>query len=153
MSTGAAARAAVACATALLLASCATAPLTPAPLTWEARASRLATLPAWQARGRVAVATAREGFSGSFDWRERVDRSDITVRGPVGIGGVSITREDREVRIATSKGEVFMSQAPDQDLEARLGAPLPISYLRYWMTGQPAPLPAPQPAPGSVCVA
>jgi outer membrane lipoprotein LolB len=134
----------------LQVSGCATVPAKPALTTWDERAANLPPAREWHAQGRVAVASAREGFAGGFDWREGLEHSDINVRGPIGIGGLSITRQDQEVRIATSKGEVFVSQSPDSDLEARLGVPLPISYLRYWMTGQPAPAPAPQPQPGTV---
>jgi outer membrane lipoprotein LolB len=153
MSPGATRRHGVAVLLLLFVTGCATtppvAPTASAPV-WDSRTAGLATLKGWQAHGRVAVTRGREGFSGGFDWREREGGSDIDVRGPIGIGGLSIRRDGEEVRITTSRGDVLVSQSVDRDLEARLGVPLPVSYLRWWLIGQPAPAPAPQPAPGTV---
>jgi outer membrane lipoprotein LolB len=127
----------------LALAACQTLPpradLRPAAAAWP----RLAAIGSWRARGRVAVRSATEGFSASFDWRESAGRSELDVRGPLGAGAAHITRTADTIRIDTGSAAPIDVAAPFERLEAeltaRLGFPLPIEPLRYWMLGAPAP--------------
>jgi len=122
--------------------------LRPAATAWPA----LAALPAWHARGRVAVRTPADGFSASFDWRESDGRSEIDVRGPLGAGAAHITRTTDSIRIETGTAAAIDVPAPFDQLEAaltaRLGFPLPLEPLRYWMLGAPAPDRASTPTTG-----
>jgi len=122
----------------LLLGGC----VAPVPRTsGPSRPVDLATLPQWQASGRMAVAAGDTGGSGSFDWQQSGDQSRIRVQGPVGIGGLLLTVEGDAVELE-SGGRKLASQAAWIELEAKLGAPVPARNLRYWMLGIPAPGPA-----------
>jgi outer membrane lipoprotein LolB len=108
----------------------------------EARAL-LASLSDWRARGRVAVRSATDGFSASFDWREAGGRGELGVRGPFGAGATRISRTPDLIRIEAGDSPPLDVPAPFEALEpaltARLGFPLPIEPLRYWVRGVPAP--------------
>jgi outer membrane lipoprotein LolB len=97
----------------------------------------------WHARGRLGVSSAEGGGSGSFEWRQRGDHSDVQIRGPVGIGSVRLqvrgAADHPSVRLETSDGQILESDAAWDELEARLGAPMPAGRLRYWMLGLAAP--------------
>jgi len=97
----------------------------------------------WQARGRIGVSGEAGGGSGSFEWRQDGDRADIQIRGPVGIGSVRLQVEgdeaDPRVKLQTGDGVTLESQAAWDELEARLGAPVPAGHLRFWMLGLAAP--------------
>ena len=97
----------------------------------------------WEARGRMGVSGPDGGGSGSFDWRQRSDRADVQLRGPVGIGSVRLqvegSTETPRVKLETSDGQVLESEAAWRELELRLGAPIPAGSFRYWMLGLPAP--------------
>ena len=127
---------------AFLLGACAAvrAPVAP-PAAGQADA--LLELPAWRATGRVAIRTPADGWSASFDWTERDGRGEATVRGPFGAGAAQITRSAESIRIATPRGEPIDVPAPFDALEpalvARLGFPLPLAELRFWLLGVPAP--------------
>ncbi|PZN32271.1 MAG: outer membrane lipoprotein LolB [Proteobacteria bacterium] len=103
----------------------------------------LSELDRWQARGRLGVSGPQGGGSGSFEWLQRGDRAQVQIRGPVGIGSVRLevhgTPDDPVIRLETSDGQVLESEAAWAEMEARLGAPVPASSLRYWMLGLPAP--------------
>ena len=124
------------------LAACQTVPRAELAPSADARAV-LAGVSAWRARGRVAVHSTGEGFSASFDWREAGGRSDIDVRGPLGAGAALITRTPQLIRIETGSNPPIDIPAPFESVEAelttRLGFPLPIGPLRYWMLGVPDP--------------
>jgi outer membrane lipoprotein LolB len=124
---------------ATLLSGCAHQPTRPAgPIPAD-----LMQLERWQAHGRIAVSATESGGSGSFTWQQVRDQSDVHIRGPIGIGSVNLQlRGDikhPQVELHSANGEVFQGDAAWRELEARLGAPVPAGYLRYWMLGLPAP--------------
>lgn len=97
----------------------------------------------WQARGRIGVTGGQSGGSGSFEWQQRDDRADVQIRGPVGIGSVRLqvqgSASDPALTLQKADGTTLESQAAWDELEARLGAPVPAGNLRYWMLGIAAP--------------
>ncbi|HEY5810474.1 MAG TPA: lipoprotein insertase outer membrane protein LolB [Povalibacter sp.] len=127
-------------ATVTLLAACASQPVQPpaSPLP-----SDLSELAQWHARGRIGVTGGQSGGSGSFEWQQSGDRADVQIRGPVGIGSVQLemqgSAENPDLRLRTADGTTLESQAAWDELEARLGAPVPAGKLRYWMLGVAAP--------------
>ncbi len=105
--------------------------------------ANLNELQRWQARGRIGVSGVQGGGSGSFEWRQEGDRADVQIRGPVGIGSVRLQvdgdESDPQLRLQTGDGVTLESQAAWDELEARLGAPVPAGHLRFWMLGLAAP--------------
>lgn len=125
----------------LLAAGCATAPRGPASGT--AIPADLKDLELWQARGRLGVSGAENGGSGSFEWRQRGDVSDVDIRGPIGIGGVHLEMRGSgstpNLTLQTSDGLKLESDDAWQELQRRLGTSVPAGNLRYWMLGIAAP--------------
>lgn len=99
----------------------------------------LTTLEEWNASGRIAVAAAGSGGSGSFEWRQRGERSEVRIQGPVGIGGLNLKLDGETVRLESSDGRRLEADAAWAELEARLGVRVPARNLRYWLLGIPAP--------------
>jgi outer membrane lipoprotein LolB len=125
----------------LLAAGCATTPRPSGPGT--AIPADLKDLDRWQARGRLGISGSESGGSGSFDWRQRGDVSDVEIRGPVGIGGVHLEMRGGggtpDLTLQTSDGRKLESDAAWSELQARLGTDVPAGKLRYWMLGLAAP--------------
>jgi outer membrane lipoprotein LolB len=102
-----------------------------------------AQLTSWRANGRIGVTgEGGGGGSGSFDWQQRADEADVQIRGPVGIGSVTLQLrgdpEQPQLRLQTGD-QVLEAEAAIAELEARLGAVVPAGRLRYWMLGLAAP--------------
>ncbi|HEY4366263.1 MAG TPA: lipoprotein insertase outer membrane protein LolB [Steroidobacteraceae bacterium] len=97
----------------------------------------------WQASGRIGVTGASSGGSGSFEWQQHGNKADVKIRGPVGIGSVRLQVEgeagDPQLKLQTGDGKTLESQAAWDELESRLGAPVPAGNLRFWMLGIAAP--------------
>ena len=128
---------------ALLLAASSCAPVPVRPVGAALGASELLAFKSWRATGRLAVRTADDGFSASFEWQERPDLGQIDVHGPFGTAGTRITRSPQTIRIDNGHGAPIEVAAPFTDLEpaltTELGAPLPLETLRFWILGVPSP--------------
>lgn len=132
-------RAVLAVTAAMMLAGCAASPRAPqvgAPPDPE-------TLQQWSVRGRLAVAGDGQGGSGSFLWIQDGGTMQLDIRGPLGTGALRVVATAETLSLEDAEGRVLDAQAARQELQARLGADLPWSNLRYWMLGLAAPdLPA-----------
>lgn len=117
---------------------CATAPTTSTTGTGAA-VPDAATFTQWTAKGRIALAAQGEGGSGSFVWQQRSGRTDLSVRGPLGAGGLNVVTDGDALQLTDASGRALDGVAARQALEAQLGAPIPLDDLRYWLIGVPAP--------------
>lgn len=124
-----------------LAAGCAGTPGTTQP--GSAIPADLHHLERWQARGRIGVSGPEKGGSGSFEWQQRGDRSDVEIRGPVGIGGVRLEMSGAgghpDLVLQTGDGRKLESDAAWSELQTQLGAEVPAGNLRFWMLGLAAP--------------
>ena len=93
----------------------------------------------WTASGRMAIAAGNDGGSGSFDWEQDGATTRLDLRGPLGAGAVRLVMTPEALSLADGVGRVLDAEAARAELQARLGADLPWSHLRYWMLGLPAP--------------
>jgi outer membrane lipoprotein LolB len=125
---------------ALLVAGCAAAPSipVPAPGAPEARREALQARESWSLAGRVAVAAAGEGATASLDWRQAGGSSELALRGPFGARAITVTVNGRDISLSDGEGRLDGADAHVY-LEGQLGADLPVSQLRYWVLGVPAP--------------
>jgi outer membrane lipoprotein LolB len=122
----------------LLAGGCATLP--PPADDWTARRTALQALEEWTLDGRIAVAAGEDGFSGGFDWAQQGPRADIALSGPMGGKGLEIHVEDSGLTV-NLRGESYAGDEARQLIEARIGPghALPVTEMRYWLIGAPAP--------------
>jgi outer membrane lipoprotein LolB len=127
-----------------LLAGCRTVP--PAVVTgpgagapWAEQRAALEHLSNYGLSGRVAVAANGQGFSASLRYTQQPRRTDLSLDGPLGIGGLRVELEGESLRIFTSRGEQLDGAAARAELERRLGFALPLAELRWWLLGLPMP--------------
>jgi outer membrane lipoprotein LolB len=124
----------------IALAGCRTVPtLAPAGESWDVRRAQLQARGHFEFKGRVAVAAAGEGFNASLHWIQDGTRAQLTLEGPLGVGGAQITSSGNDLTLVTSRGEHLDSDAARAQLAQRLGFDPPLSSLRYWMLGVPDP--------------
>lgn len=99
-------------------------------------------LQTWRATGRIGVSGEGGGGSGSFDWQQQADAANVQIRGPIGIGSVTLQLsgdpDNPQLRLQTGD-QLLESEQAVAELEARLGAAVPAGRLRYWMLGVAAP--------------
>ncbi len=105
---------------------------------WADRRERLQTLEECELRGRISLSTEADALSGTLTWRQLFGDMDFRFRGPLGIGGMRIVGDERQLRVKTSSGEEFYLTDPVVYLERRFGWHVPLYSMRYWVLGVPA---------------
>jgi len=127
-----------------VLAGCRTVP--PAPIVgpgadapWPQQRAALEKLDRFGLNGRAAVAANGQGFSASLRYQQTPGGSNLALDGPMGVGGLRVVLEGKDLKIATSRGEKLDGEAARAELEHRLGFALPLAELRWWLLGIPAP--------------
>ena len=127
----------------LTLAACTTAPQRPPVANpqhvWEQHQAVLSQLTDWSLSGRVAIRTDEDGWQFTIQWQQLQQDYAINLIAPMGQGGVKLNGNDRQVTLLTSEGESASARNPDQLLERMLGWRVPVTALRYWVLGLPAP--------------
>ena len=118
----------------LLLSACAHLPVGTDGLSYDARRAALTAVDAWDMRGRLAVDTGDRAFQGRFDWRQRADALDLTVRGPLGAGVLQVAGTPSSMTF-TARGDTRTLADPEAELSALLGWWLPVGSLHAWLLG------------------
>jgi outer membrane lipoprotein LolB len=121
------------------LAGCRTTPLAPPATAWEVRRAQLQARDHFEFKGRVAVATGSDGFNANLHWSQDGARTELTLEGPLGVGGAQVSASGNDLNLVTSRGEHIGSDAAHAQLAARLGFDPPLASLRYWVLGVPDP--------------
>jgi outer membrane lipoprotein LolB len=126
--------------TLLLLSACATLPRpAPAPLAWAQRLATLQAIGQFELQGRLAAATATEGFSAGLRWHQQDDHASIDLSAPLGFGAAHVEQSATNLQLTTSKGQVLDSTAASDELRATLGFEPPLTSLRFWILGASDP--------------
>jgi outer membrane lipoprotein LolB len=124
----------------LLLCACATVPRPSAlPMPWAQRLAALQAIGHFELQGRLAAATATEGFSAGLRWQQQDDRASIDLSAPLGLGAAHIEQTATNLQLTTSTGQTLESAAASAELRARVGFDPPLSSLRFWILGASDP--------------
>ena len=93
----------------------------------------------FELKGRVAVAAGQEGFNARLRWVQKGESSQLSLDGPLGVGGAQVALDDEKLSVRNSRGETLSDSAARSELTARLGFDPPLHSLRYWVQGVPDP--------------
>lgn len=111
----------------------------PNRVVWQVRLAHLEKLQNWRLEGRIGVATPNRGGSANVNWRQRGAQWSLTFSGPFGLGAVRLWGNSSVLHMRNSRGREWLTEHPEAALERSLGWPVPVSSLRYWIIGRPAP--------------
>ncbi len=94
----------------------------------------------WQLTGKIGVQTPENAGSATLNWVESQQHHyTLSLVGPLGAGGVTLTGQPGLVTMDTADGKHYTAQTPEQLLTEQIGWDLPVSYLYYWIRGLPVP--------------
>jgi len=124
---------------ALFLAACSSTPHLPSETSWNDRQQNLSDLNHWFVSGRVAIQNGVESWHVNLLWLQQADEYKIRLYGPFGAGQVQLKGNSHHAELLNSDAERFVASDVDQLLYDKTGVKMPVSELRYWMLGLPAP--------------
>jgi len=107
---------------------------------WDARIQVLSSINHWEFSGRIGVSAGDDGFNGKLRWVQKNDAFSATVSGPLGIGTVRIEGDGETVILTDKDGVRTALSDAEAELQYRYGWTIPVSSLRYWVLGIPAPV-------------
>ncbi|WP_177217669.1 lipoprotein insertase outer membrane protein LolB [Ectothiorhodospira mobilis] len=127
----------------LWLAACAVSPPQPpvddAEEAWRDRVAELSSRDEWRLQGRLALAVGEERWNAHMRWQQRDAAYDIRVFGPFGRQAARLQGDEDGVVLHTREGGTHRARDADGLVYHVLGWRLPVSGLRYWILGIPAP--------------
>lgn len=98
----------------------------------------------WQVNGKLAIRTLSSSAAKPtaqalrFDWHQQAQNYKVTLSGPLGFGRVTVTQQNQRIYLSQDNNAIEANDI-DQLFAQQTGWALPISYLRYWALGLPAP--------------
>jgi outer membrane lipoprotein LolB len=105
---------------------------------WQARVAQLSPIDRFVLNGRVASGAL--GFKADMRWKQYPDgHFEMRVAGPFGARAAELSGDAYEVRVRTGDDRPVVTADPEAWLEQALGVRLPVSGLRWWALGLPAP--------------
>jgi outer membrane lipoprotein LolB len=127
----------------LLLSACATRPPVPvseeASAAFEAHRALVQTLDPWTLTGRLALDADGQQWHTNLRWRQSGEDFDIRLFGPFGRDAGHVQGDERKATLRAADGERFEADDVDRLVVEVLGWRLPVSGMRYWVMGLPAP--------------
>jgi len=99
----------------------------------------LAALDAWQFNGRISLTRGDEGWHAGLIWQEHAGRYQLDISGPLGQGAFQLTGDAEGVLLVDAEARSYTARDADALLAHVTGWVLPVSGLRYWVRGIPAP--------------
>jgi len=129
----------------LLLVACASQPGLPSLTApeqahaWQTHQAQVAGLSAWTLSGRISVSTEDDSWSGKLRWRQGGEQFQIAFDAPMGMGAARLRSDDTGVLMEVSNGQQYAAVDAESLLYQFIGMRLPVTGLRYWVTGLPQP--------------
>ncbi|TNF32811.1 MAG: outer membrane lipoprotein LolB, partial [Gammaproteobacteria bacterium] len=107
---------------------------------WQQHKQQVAQLQRWHLSGKVAVMTDEDSGQADLFWDQRAEKDyDIKLIAPFGAGTMLLEGREQGVLLTTTEGEQIFEQSADALLHRMNGWRFPVSGLRYWLLGVPAP--------------
>ncbi|WP_257266999.1 lipoprotein insertase outer membrane protein LolB [Endozoicomonas sp. ONNA2] len=105
---------------------------------WQRHQKRLGLIQAWEIAGRLNMKVPGQSGTVSFHWRQRGDKYKLTLDGPFGASVARISGDGQSVSVSASD-QTRYGPSPEILLYSLTGWQFPVSNLRYWVRGLPAP--------------
>jgi outer membrane lipoprotein LolB len=111
------------------------------PPNWQATIDHVLSIEDWAFTGKIGVRVPESIDSAVINrWQQQGSQFTIDLSSAIfGLGATRIEGSPERITITESGEEPITSYNPEQLINQHVGWPLPISQLRYWIKGIPAP--------------
>jgi len=106
---------------------------------WAAHQAQLATIDQWSAVGKLGIQSAQDSWSAGLSWNQDGESYRLRLSGPLGQGLMELSGAPGAVELRTSDDDVYRARTAEDLMQAHAGWRVPLSGLRYWILGRPAP--------------
>ena len=105
---------------------------------WQLHRDGLEQLQFWQLTGRLNLRVPGESGTLSIDWQQQQAQYSLLLDGPLGSSVARVYGSDSGVSVTVSN-ETRYGSSPEDLLYSLTGWQFPVSYLKHWVVGLPAP--------------
>ena len=106
---------------------------------WQARRNVLAAITTWEFTGRIGVRDDKEAHSSRIRWQQQDEDYVINLWGTLNASATEITGSPSLVTLQQEGKAPLVAATPEGLVYEQLGYDLPVTQLRYWIKGMPAP--------------
>jgi len=106
---------------------------------WQMRRNVLSAINTWEFTGRIGVRDANDSQNSSIRWRQINEDYVINLWGTLNAGATEITGTTGHVILEQEGKTPFTANSAEELVYQQLGYELPVTQLRYWIKGIPAP--------------
>lgn len=103
------------------------------------QSAQIASIDAWRADGRVAIARGAEGYSARLRWLQQDDSFQLRLIAPLGRGTYQLAGNPAAVELLVPSGEAYRGRDAESLMRDHLGWSIPVAGAEYWLRGLPAP--------------
>jgi len=100
-------------------------------------------LDAWRLKGRIAISTDSENWTASVYWQQQDSAYQLRLNMPLGQGALLLEGDEKGVIMRTADKKTYKAANADALMSDVLKLDLPVTNLRFWIRGLPAPHSAP----------
>ncbi len=100
-------------------------------------------LDAWRLKGRIAISSDSENWTASVYWQQQGPTYQLRLNMPLGQGALLLEGDEKEVIMRTADNKTYKAANADALMADVLKLDMPVTDLRFWIRGIPAPQSAP----------
>lgn len=106
---------------------------------WLEHRQQIQSVEKWAFTGRLGLRVPKRSGSMSIEWLQDSHQYSIYLDGPFGVSVAHIEGDERYASARVSDGKRVVGRTPEHLMYQLTGWDLPVSSLKYWVRGLPAP--------------
>jgi len=106
---------------------------------YQQRAEEISAIEEWGFTGKISLDDGDQGGSGKLQWYVIADSSELDFHGALGRGAWNLHIDPDRAILKEANGEQQTAARVNDLIQERIGWPLPVDALQWWVRGLAAP--------------
>ena len=106
---------------------------------YQQRAAEISAIEEWSFTGKISLDDGNDGGSGRLQWNVLTDSSELDFHGALGRGAWNLHIDPDRAVLNEASGEQQIAASVNTLIQQRIGWPLPVDALQWWVRGLAAP--------------